>query len=111
MVALRRLQRLTGRATTVAPAEWTSWWEQSRPSFRSRRALATIPVDALETFSISFRGTKVPGGEPMTISAGLDGLGAAAAGPFPLAQAELEGMITRVVREARDGQPAPPGVH
>jgi hypothetical protein len=38
-------------------------------------------------------------------------LGAAAAGPFPLAQAELEGMITRVVREARDGQPAPPGVH
>jgi hypothetical protein len=38
-------------------------------------------------------------------------LGAAAAGPFPLEQAELEGMITRVVREARDGQPARPAVH
>jgi hypothetical protein len=34
-------------------------------------------------------------------------LGAAAAGPFAIAQAELESMITRVVAEARSGHPAP----
>ena len=38
-------------------------------------------------------------------------LGAAAAGPFPVDQGELEAMITRVVADARGGQPARPAVH
>jgi hypothetical protein len=37
-------------------------------------------------------------------------LGAAAAGPFAVAQPELEAMITRVVAEARAGQGPPPAV-
>jgi hypothetical protein len=37
-------------------------------------------------------------------------LGAAAAGPFPVAQAELEAMITRVVAAARAGQGPHPAV-
>ena len=38
-------------------------------------------------------------------------LGAAAAGPFPVDQGELEAMITRVVADARGGLPARPAVH
>ena len=38
-------------------------------------------------------------------------LGAAAAGPFAVDQAELEQMITRVVSEARAGQIQRPSVH
>jgi len=34
-------------------------------------------------------------------------LGAAAAGPFAIDKAELESMITRVVADARGGQPRP----
>ena len=38
-------------------------------------------------------------------------LGASAAGPFPLAQDQLEGMITRVVAGDRAGAAASPSVH
>jgi hypothetical protein len=38
-------------------------------------------------------------------------LGAAAAGPFAVDQAELEAMITRVVADARGGHTARPAVH
>lgn len=74
-LALRRLQRLTGRSTTVSPQEWRSWWEQNRASFRARRALSTIPAESLATFSVSLRGPRAPGGEPTTLAAGPEGLG------------------------------------
>ncbi len=35
-------------------------------------------------------------------------LGAAAAGPFPLAEAELSGMVSRVIAQARENLPSPP---
>jgi hypothetical protein len=49
-------------------------------------------------------------GKGMLVSVEIQ-LGAAAAGPFAIDQAELEAMITRVVADAGSGQAAAPAVH
>lgn len=86
-LALRRLQRVSGRTEFSTPQEWGAWWEQAASSFRARRILIDVPDSLVSTFSLSMRGDGVPGGaadvgagrdEPVTLAAGTDGLAAAA---------------------------------
>lgn len=77
-LAVRRLQRLTGRSSTNTAAEWISWWQQSGSSFRARRVLLEVPEDQVSGFSLSLRGPRAPGGEGTTIAASPDGLAWAA---------------------------------
>lgn len=99
-LALRRLQKLTGRTATVAPQEWRSWWEQNRASFHARRALGTIPEGTQSTFSLSIRGAHAPGAEATTIAAGKDGLASAFPDDFVILVADEDAAALVAAVEA-----------
>lgn len=100
-VALRRLERISGRYGVERPEEWVNWWERVRNDFRARRILREVTPDTVSSFVLEVSGHDAPGSETTRLTAAPDLLSAAVEGEAPVLLVEADALeLGRVVNES-----------